>query len=153
MLLSRELLSLIIAQAKELGKNVVFTNGCFDIIHAGHVTYLEKASKYGDILVVGLNSDDSVRRLKGESRPINNEQDRATVLLALKSIDYVTIFDEDTPLELIHKLTPDVLVKGGDYTIDSIVGADYVKKNNGKIAIIPLVEGKSTTNIINKMKS
>lgn len=152
MLLSRHLLSQIIAQAKTLGKKIVFTNGCFDILHVGHVTYLEKASKYGDIMVIGLNSDNSVRRLKGESRPINNENDRAIILTSLKSIDYVTIFDEDTPENLIKELTPDVLIKGGDYNIKDIVGAEYVKKNGGKVAIIPLVQGKSTTNIINKMQ-
>lgn len=142
----------IIKGIRHEGKKIVFTNGCFDILHAGHVTYLEKAKSFGDILILGLNSDDSVRRLKGSERPINNEQDRATVLSALRSIDYVVFFNEDTPIELISAILPDVLVKGGDYTNDTIVGADIVIDNSGKVEIVPLLEGRSTTSIINKMK-
>ena len=142
----------ILMRYKELGKSVVFTNGCFDILHVGHVTYLQKAKDLGDILVVGLNSDDSVRRLKGESRPINNESDRREVLLALRSVDFVAVFEEDTPLDLIKAIKPDILVKGGDYTVDTIVGADFVIENGGKVEVIPLVEGKSTTSIIERSK-
>lgn len=152
MLVKQDLLALIIKEAKLNNKRVVFTNGCFDILHAGHVTYLHEASKLGDILVIGLNSDNSVTRLKGEARPINNEEDRAIVLSSLKSVDYVTIFNQDTPLELIELITPDILVKGGDYSVDTVVGAEHVQKNGGMVVIISLVEGKSTTNIINKMK-
>ena len=151
MILSRDLLAEVIASEKSIGKKIVFTNGCFDLIHSGHVSYLNESKKQGDLLIVGLNSDDSVRRLKGPKRPINNQSDRALVLDNLKSVDFVTIFDEDTPYNLIELLKPDVLTKGGDYTIDNVVGADIVMANFGKIVIINLVEGKSTTSIINKM--
>lgn len=134
------------------GQRIVFTNGCFDIIHMGHVTYLDKASSFGDILIVGVNSDSSVNRLKGNTRPINHQLDRAGVLAALQSVDYIIIFDEDTPQRLIEAIKPNVLVKGGDYTGDSIVGADYVRHYGGVVVTIPLVEGKSTTNIINEVK-
>lgn len=132
-------------------KKLVFTNGCFDILHTGHIRYLQETAKHGDVLVVGLNSDSSVRRLKGDERPINNEQDRAELLCALEFIDYVTIFEEDTPYELIKKIQPDVLVKGGDYNEDNVVGTDIVKANGGKLVLVPFVEGKSTTNIVNKI--
>ncbi len=135
------------------GQKIVFTNGCFDIIHSGHVQYLYKAKNFGDVLVVGLNSDDSVRRLKGDLRPINNQKDRAIVLSALEMVDYVCIFDEDTPLNLIKMVKPDYLVKGGDYKKDEIVGADFVESYGGNVEIIPFVEGKSTTKIIEKMKN
>lgn len=130
-------------------KTMVFTNGCFDIIHAGHVQYLEQAKQLGDILVVGLNSDASVKRLKGANRPINNEDDRAIVLAALESVDYVVLFIEDTPYELIKALQPDVLVKGGDWTADKIVGADIVKAKGGTVLSLPFKDGLSSTNIIN----
>ena len=133
-------------------KKIVFTNGCFDILHAGHVRYLQEAAGLGDILVVGLNSDASVKRLKGEERPINFEGDRAEVLCGLEYVDYVVIFEEDTPLELITALQPDVLVKGGDYKPEEVVGKDVVEARGGKLVLVPFVEGKSTTNIINKMK-
>ena len=151
MMLSKEILGKVCKELRFNDMKIVFTNGCFDIIHAGHVKYLAEAKKLGDVLIVGLNSDDSVRRLKGPSRPVNNELDRAIVLGALKSVDYVCLFDEDTPLELITGLMPDVLVKGGDYTIDNIVGADFVMKRGGEVAVIPFVEGKSTTKIIGKI--
>ena len=138
-------------KANLIHKKIAFTNGCFDIIHAGHVKYLEKARSEGDLLIVGLNSDVSVKRLKGENRPLNNEVDRATVLSALKSVDYVILFEEDTPKELVDELLPDVIVKGGDYTVDTIVGAEKVIANGGKVVVVPLLEGRSTTNIINKM--
>lgn len=153
MLVSRELLAEICNELRNSGKTMVFTNGCFDIIHSGHTYYLGEAKKLGDVLVVGLNSDDSVRRLKGEARPINNESDRETVLSALRSVDYVSIFGEDTPLELITACKPDVLIKGGDYTTDNIVGADFVTAHGGKVLTIPLVPGKSTTNVITKLKN
>ncbi len=133
-------------------KKVVFTNGCFDIIHVGHVVYLSEAKSLGDILVVGLNSDSSVKRLKGESRPVNNQRDRATVLSALESVDYVVIFDEDTPYNLINALIPDVLVKGGDWLPDQIVGADIVIKNGGTVRSLRFVQGKSTTNLIEQIQ-
>lgn len=136
---------------RQSGKRIVFTNGCFDILHAGHTTYLNSASDLGDVLVVGLNSDDSIRRLKGETRPINSMADRKTVLEALRSVGFVITFDEDTPLELIKAIQPDVLVKGGDYTPDTIVGADVVKERGGQVVVIPLLEGRSTTSIIDKI--
>ncbi len=132
---------------REQKSKVVFTNGCFDILHRGHVTYLEKAKSLGDILILGLNSDASVRRLKGEGRPINDEQSRALVMAALASVDYVTIFDEDTPLELIKAVRPDILVKGGDYAIEDIVGREYAAKT----ATIAFVDGFSTTKTISKI--
>lgn len=152
MLVSRKLLEEICISAKNSGKRIVFTNGCFDILHAGHIKYLNDSKKLGDLLIIGLNSDDSVRRLKGTNRPINSENDRATVISALKSVDYVSIFNEDTPFELINLIIPNVLTKGGDYIIQDIVGADIVIGNGGEVAIIKYVEGKSTTSIINKMK-
>ena len=133
-------------------QKIVFTNGCFDVLHFGHVHYLLEAKKLGDILVVGLNSDDSVRRLKGPSRPINGEKERAFVLAALACVDYVVVFDEDTPKELIETVRPDVLVKGGDYTLDNIVGADFVTQNGGTVTTIPFVVGFSSTRIIEKLK-
>ncbi len=132
--------------------DVVFTNGCFDLLHIGHVTYLAAAKSLGKILIVGVNDDASVKRLKGESRPINPLADRLGVLAALESIDYVIPFGEDTPYHLIDTLRPDVLVKGGDYTIDTIVGSDLVIERGGRVEVIPFVEGKSTTAIINHMK-
>lgn len=141
-----------IKMLKKSGKKIVFTNGCFDILHAGHVTYLKKARMLGDLLVVGINSDESVKRLKGEERPVNTISDREIVLSSLGFVDYVIPFEEDTPYELISKIVPDVLVKGGDYNIEDIVGRDIVEANGGLVTTIPLVDGKSTTNIINRMK-
>lgn len=132
---------------------VVFTNGCFDILHSGHVTYLAQARQMGDLLVVGLNSDASVRRLKGQERPVNSQDARALVLAALEIVDYVAIFDENTPYNLIAKVQPDVLVKGGDYQVDNIVGADIVRARGGKVLTVPLVPGFSTTSIIDKINS
>ncbi|NPA12971.1 MAG: D-glycero-beta-D-manno-heptose 1-phosphate adenylyltransferase [Aquificae bacterium] len=138
---------------KSEGKRIVFTNGCFDIIHAGHVDYLEKAKQLGDVLIVGLNSDNSVKRLKGEERPINKQEHRKRVLQALRSVDMVIIFDEDTPERLIKEIKPDVLVKGGDWSIDSIVGADFVQSYGGQVKTIDFVYDTSTTKIISKIKS
>lgn len=135
------------------GTVVVFTNGVFDILHAGHVTYLQAARELGDVLVVGVNSDASVKRLKGDERPVNTLEDRMTVLIALGCVDYVVAFEDDTPLHVIEALSPDVLVKGGDYTRDTVVGADHVEEHGGKVAIIPLLEGRSTTAIINRAKT
>lgn len=132
-------------------KKIVFTNGCFDILHVGHKRYLQEAASLGDILVVGVNSDDSVRRLKGSDRPVNSEQDRVEMLCAIGFIDYVVIFGEDTPYELIKKIQPDVLVKGGDYKPEEVVGRDIVEGRGGKLELIKFVDGKSTTNIINKI--
>jgi D-beta-D-heptose 7-phosphate kinase/D-beta-D-heptose 1-phosphate adenosyltransferase len=130
------------------GRKVVFTNGCFDLLHAGHVLYLEEARALGDILVLGLNSDSSVHRLKGPSRPINKQDERAMVLAALESISYVCIFEEDTPYELIKALQPDILVKGGDWPVSSIVGSDIVLARGGQVKSLGFSEGLSSTNII-----
>lgn len=130
---------------------VVFTNGCFDILHRGHVEYLAKAADLGDILVVGLNTDASVRRLKGEGRPVNNQEARALVLASLSFVDAVVLFDDDTPYNLIKTLRPDVLVKGADYQPEDIVGYDIVTSYGGTVTTIPLVEGYSTTNFIERL--
>lgn len=129
----------------------MFTNGCFDLLHPGHVTYLEAARDLGDALVVGLNSDASVQRLKGPTRPVLTQDERATVLAGLRSVDYVTIFEEDTPLRLIAALVPEVLVKGGDWPVDAIVGADVVLAAGGEVLSLPFVEGKSTTGIVERV--
>ena len=136
---------------KREGKKVVFTNGCFDILHAGHTRYLREARKLGDALILALNSDSSVRSIKGPMRPIVPEAERAEVVAALDSVDYVTVFDELTPLELIEYLRPDVIVKGGDWAEKDIVGAETVRKWGGRVAIMPEIEGASTTNIIDKV--
>lgn len=141
-----------INDAKKKGNKIGFTNGCFDIIHAGHVRYLRTAKNECDILIVGMNSDSSVRSIKGDTRPINSEQDRMEVLAALECVDVVTLFEEDTPQKLIEKLDPDVLFKGGDWKEDEIAGAEHVKKNGGSVRIIGYEEGYSTTKIIEKMK-
>ena len=133
---------------KKQGKKIVFTNGVFDLLHKGHIFSLTQAAKQGDVLVIGLNSDASVKRLKGDSRPINDEDARALLLAALVMVDAVVIFDEDTPVELINSILPDVLVKGGDYTIDQIAGAKEVVANGGKVVINPILDGFSTTAII-----
>ncbi len=133
------------------GKTVVFTNGCFDILHAGHVAYLRAAAKLGDLLVVGLNSDASIRRLKGEDRPVNQQDDRLMVLSELQSIDYLVVFDDDTPMQLIEAIRPDVLAKGADYTRETVVGHEVVEAHGGRVELIDLVEGRSTTNIIRKL--
>ena len=131
---------------------VVFTNGVFDLLHPGHVDVLDGARRQGDVLVVGINSDASVRRLKGPSRPVRNEQDRASVVAALEAVDAVVIFEEDTPLELVRALQPDVIVKGGDYTADTIVGADIVLARGGRVVVVPILAGQSTTSIIERLR-
>ena len=136
---------------RRLGKRVVFTNGTFDILHRGHVTYLQAARRLGDVLVVGLNTDDSIRRIKGPQRPINPNRDRAGVLAALGCVDYVVFFGDDTPARLIQALLPDVLVKGADWKKGAIVGGDVVEANGGNVRRIRLVQGRSTTNVIQRI--
>jgi D-beta-D-heptose 7-phosphate kinase/D-beta-D-heptose 1-phosphate adenosyltransferase len=148
---NRDVLAAIIEQERSKGRHVVFTNGCFDLLHAGHVKYLQAARRLGDLLILGLNSDASVRRLKGPKRPLISEEERAHILAALDCIDYVCLFDEDTPLELISTLKPMILVKGGDYTPEGVVGRDVVEANGGRVELMPFVDGKSTTTIIEKV--
>lgn len=140
-----------IAQWRILSKTIAFTNGVFDIMHRGHIASLSQAATEADLLVVGLNSDASTKRLKGDSRPVNDEQARCIVMASLLMVDAVVLFEEDTPLELIRAVMPDVLVKGGDYTIDQIVGAKEVIANGGRVAINPIVQGYSTTGLIEKI--
>ena len=137
------------SQWKKEGKKIVFTNGVFDLLHKGHIFSLSQAAKQGDILIIGLNSDNSVKRLKGNGRPINDEGARALLLASLVMVDAVVIFEDDTPLKLITSILPDVLVKGGDYTVDQIAGAKEVIANGGKVVITPVLDGFSTTAIIN----
>lgn len=137
---------------REKGQKVVFTNGCFDILHLGHVKLLEEARLLGDALVVGLNSDSSIKKIKGQSRPVRCESERAEILAGLTAVDAVVIFEELDPLKLILHLRPDVLVKGGDWKIENIIGADVVKSWKGRVVTIPLLEGKSTTGIIENIK-
>ena len=141
------------ARWRQRSGRVVFTNGVFDLLHPGHVDILSAARALGDALVVGVNTDDSVRRLKGPGRPVRNENDRAHVLAALEAVDAVVLFDEDTPLELIRALWPDVLVKGGDYTVDTVVGAQDVMQRGGDVVIIPLTPGHSTTGTVERMRA
>ncbi len=138
-------------ELRRKNKKIVFTNGCFDIIHAGHVRYLTAAKNFGDILIVGLNTDESVRRLKGNSRPINNQNDRAEVLSGLKAVDYVIFFGEATAEQLISEIKPDIYVKGGDYTLKTLPEAKIVQNYGGRVEFINLVAGKSTTNLIEKI--
>lgn len=151
MLIPNERIAEFAAALREGGARVVFTNGCFDILHAGHVRYLTAARALGDVLILGLNSNASVRRLKGEARPVNSEADRAEVVGALASVDYVVIFGEDTAEELIAKVQPAVYAKGGDYTLETLPEARIVERYGGEVAFIPLVEGKSTTGMIAKV--
>ena len=146
---SREALVSTVRRAKKSGKKIVFTNGCFDILHMGHVKYLEKARSFGDLLIVGLNSDQSLRRLKGDGRPVNPQYDRAYLLAALDAVDFVTVFEEDTPYELIKAIEPDVLVKGGDYRGKEVVGSDIAKE----LRLVDFVEGRSTTAIIERVSN
>ncbi len=134
-------------------KKIVFTNGCFDLLHVGHVRYLQEAKAQGDVLVLGLNSDRSVKELKGPTRPIQKQEDRAEILAALESVDFVCVFDESTPIKLIEAITPDVLVKGGDWKAEQIVGSEHVLKNGGEVKSLIFIDGKSTTKIVEKMQS
>jgi rfaE bifunctional protein nucleotidyltransferase chain/domain len=149
---SKQDASALVRTWKNHGNKVVFTNGCFDLIHLGHVDYLEKARNLGDKLVIGLNSDNSVSRFKGPERPLQDQNSRARVLAAMQFIDLVVFFDEDTPLDLISELVPNVLVKGSDYLAENIVGADVVKNNGGVVKTIDFVPGYSTTRIVEKIK-
>lgn len=151
-LVSKNKLLKIIKEMKRCGKKIVFTNGCFDIIHAGHVRYLQRAKKYGDLLIVGLNSDTSVKKIKGKTRPINNQNDRAEVLSALDCVDFVTIFNEETPEKLIQDIKPDVLVKGADWKGKRIAGEDIVLAKGGRVVFLPYLKGRSTTEIIQRIK-
>ncbi len=149
----QEDLQVLLQKLRAENKTIVTTNGCFDILHVGHVRYLEETKKFGDILIVCLNSDASVRRLKGEGRPINNENDRAEVLNGLKSVDYVVLFDENSPAELLAKIKPDVHTKGADYTVETLPEAKIIIENGGRLEFIQFVEGKSTTNTIKKINA
>jgi rfaE bifunctional protein nucleotidyltransferase chain/domain len=141
----------VVKSLKSKGKKVVFTNGCFDILHYGHVSYLQKARRLGDFLVIGLNSDKSVKRLKGKDRPINTQKDRANILSALECVDLVVIFEQDTPIHLIQAFSPDILVKGGDWDAETIVGANFVRSQGGKVSVIKYIKGYSTTRTIAKL--
>lgn len=151
-IIETEQLTSLLALLRFQEKKIVFTNGCFDILHRGHIEYLSKAADLGDILILGLNTDPSVRRIKGESRPINDQESRAIVLAAIHFIDYIVLFDEDTPYNLIQTIQPDILVKGKDYLAEDIVGYDIVTAKGGKVETIDLVEGFSTTKMIEKIK-
>jgi rfaE bifunctional protein nucleotidyltransferase chain/domain len=146
-----EALKGIVEKLQRGGKKIAFTNGCFDILHVGHVRYLREARKTGDLLILGLNSDASVRAIKGEKRPLVPQGDRAEVVASLAAVDYVTVFDETTPLKLIEYLRPDILIKGGDWEEEAVVGGDAVRSRGGRIVIVPLTEGASTTNIVQKV--
>ena len=150
---SLEALSDIVKGLKQKGETIVFTNGCFDIIHPGHIHTLSEAKDLGTKLIVGINSDSSVKKLKGDTRPIQNEDQRALTITAFSFVDYVVLFKDETPIKLIETLIPNILVKGGDYKIDEIVGADIVLKNGGKVEMIPFLKGFSTTNTIGKISS
>ena len=152
MLVDRSKIAELCQILRDGGQKVVFTNGCFDILHAGHVRYLAKARSYGDCLVLGMNTDASVQRIKGPTRPINNQADRAEVAGALKSVDYVVFFDEPTAEEIIQEVHPDVYVKGGDYTLETLPEGRIVRGYGGSVELVKLVEGRSTTNVIAKIK-
>ena len=151
-IVKREDIRQIVAAHQKAGKTVVTTNGCFDILHVGHVRYLEKTKTFADFSIVLLNSDKSVKSIKGEGRPINNENDRAEILCALSWVDYVVLFDEDSPRDLLEEIKPDVHTKGADYSVETLPEADVILNNGGRIEFITFVEGKSTTNTINAMK-
>lgn len=147
----REEVTELISNLHKMGRTVVTTNGCFDILHVGHVRYLKKTKSFADVLIVLLNSDKSVKSIKGPTRPINNENDRAEILCALSCVDYVVLFDEDSPRNLLDEMKPDVYTKGADYTMETLPEADIMKKNGIRVEFISFVEGKSTTNIISKL--
>jgi len=148
---STSTLARTIAALKKKGKKIVFTNGCFDILHLGHVKYLEAAKQKGDVLVVGINSDSSVRKIKGNTRPVITQKERLSIVAALESVDYVLLFNQTTPLNLIKKLKPDILIKGADWQKNKIVGSELVLARGGKVLTIKLIKGRSTTNIIKKI--
>lgn len=153
MILSREELKKVREQLRTEKKKVVFTNGCFDLLHSGHVDYLIKSKQLGDVLIVGLNSDESIRRIKGNKRPILKQDERAFIISNLKPVDYVTFFDEDTPAKIIADLIPDILVKGADWSLDKIVGRDVVESNGGEVKTIEFVNDQSTSKIIQTILS
>lgn len=152
-IINREHIAEFVNTLHKSNKTVVTTNGCFDILHVGHVRYLQKTKSFADYSIVLLNSDKSVKSIKGPSRPINNENDRAEILCALSCVDYVVLFDEDSPAALLDEIKPDVYTKGADYTMETLPEADIMRKNNTRVEFITFVEGKSTTNVINKMRS
>jgi rfaE bifunctional protein nucleotidyltransferase chain/domain len=152
-ILSRPEMDDILIQIREKGLSIVFTNGCFDVLHKGHIHYLAEASDMADILIIGLNTDASVKRLKGPNRPVLDQESRAIALSALVFVDYIVLFGEDTPLELLKIIKPNILVKGGDYQVESIIGYDFVTSYGGKVITMPLVKGYSTTSIIKKIDS
>jgi D-beta-D-heptose 7-phosphate kinase/D-beta-D-heptose 1-phosphate adenosyltransferase len=143
----------IAASLRKKKRRIVFTNGCFDILHYGHIKYLEKCRRLGDVLIIGLNSDSSVKKVKGKGRPVTGEKERAAILSALEFVDYITIFGAKTPKTLIEEITPDVLAKGGDWRKRDIVGREHVEKHGGRVASIPFVKGYSTTNILARIKN
>jgi len=147
-IVSRTSLKQVLKKLRAARKRIVFTNGCFDLIHVGHVRYIKKARQMGDVLILALNSDRSVRQLKGAGRPITSQNDRAEILSALEPVDYVVIFDELMPLELIRQIRPDVLVKGSDYKTSQIVGGDFVQSQGGKVKTVPMVKNRSTKNLV-----
>ena len=149
----RETIVQLVNELRKQGKTIVITNGCFDILHVGHVRYLQKTKSFADVSIVLLNSDKSVRAIKGEGRPINNENDRAEILCALSCVDYVVMFDEKSPAALLDEIKPDVYTKGADYTMETLPEADIMRKNGTRVEFISFVEGKSTTNIIKKINS
>ena len=153
MLVTQEEIINIVRKGQQTGKTYVVTNGCFDILHVGHVRYLQKTKEFADYLIVMLNSDTSVKALKGEGRPINNEQDRAEILSALSCVDYVVLFDEKSPAKLLEDIKPDVYTKGADYTLETLPERDIVLRNNIRVEFIEFVQGKSTTNVINKINN
>lgn len=152
-LIKRENLQTLLNLLRKENKTIVTTNGCFDILHVGHVRYLEETKKFGDVLIVALNSDKSVKSIKGEGRPINNELDRAEILCALRSVDYVVLFDEKSPADLLAEIKPDVHTKGADYTMETLPEAKIITENGGRVEFIKFVEGKSTTSTIEKINS
>ncbi|MBC7421703.1 MAG: D-glycero-beta-D-manno-heptose 1-phosphate adenylyltransferase [Bdellovibrio sp.] len=151
--LSDQNISETVEKYRAQNKKIVFTNGCFDLLHIGHVRYLEQAKSLGDLLIVGINTDASVKKLKGPTRPIQNENDRADILAALKSVDHTILFDDETPLELIKKVKPDFLVKGGDWKPEQIVGSDFVMSYGGQVRSLKFIDGRSTTSMIEKSKT
>ncbi len=152
MILNWKEIEKVVQNIHEKNEKIVFTNGCFDLIHSGHIKYLQEAKNLGDYLIVGLNSDSSVKKLKGPDRPINAQADRAIVLNALKAVDHVVIFNEETPLQLIKLIVPDILVKGGDWKPENIVGSRVVLQNGGSVKSLKFIQGRSTTNLIEKIK-
>lgn len=152
-ILNYDLIPLVISKLKTGNKTIAFTNGCFDILHYGHIQLLSECSSFADILIVGINSDASVKRIKGPERPINNEEARIMTLASLQMVDYVILFDEDTPIELIKIIHPDILLKGGDWPKDKIVGSDFVKSYNGTVKVLPFIKGFSTSETLKKINN